>query len=123
MKFLSKFEGPAYALFRIIFGFLITCHGIQKLFGGLGGQKATQALFIVAGIVEFGGGLLVALGFQTRLAAFLVSGEMAVAYFMVHAKGGFFPIVNHGELAVAYCFAFLYLATRGAGGWGIDKSN
>jgi putative oxidoreductase len=123
MKFLSKFEAHAYVIMRLIFGFLMTCHGIQKLFGGLGGQRAGTALFIVAGIVEFGGGLLVALGFQTRLAAFLVSGEMAVAYFKAHAGGGFFPIMNHGELAVAYCFAFLYIATRGVGSWGIDKGN
>jgi len=122
MKFLSKYEAHAYVLMRLILGFLMTCHGVQKLFGGLGGAKATDTLMIVGGVVEFAGGILVALGFQTRIAAFLVSGEMAVAYFMVHASRGFFPIVNHGELAVAYCFAFLYIATRGVGSWGIDKN-
>ena|SRR5437660_1729634 len=122
MKFLGTFEAHAYVLMRVVFGFLICCHGIQKLFGGLGGTKATAALFIFGGIVEFGGGLLTAIGFQTRIAAFLVSGMMAVAYFTAHAKGGFFPIVNHGELAVAYCFCFLYIATRGVGTWGVDKS-
>lgn len=123
MKFLSPFEAHAYVLLRLIFGFLIACHGIQKLFGGLGGPKATTALFIFGGIVEFGGGLLTAVGFQTRIAAFLVSGMMAVAYFKAHAPGGFFPILNHGELAVALCFGFLYIATRGVGSWGIDKSS
>jgi len=123
MKFLSTFEAHAYVLVRLIFGFLIACHGIQKLFGGLGGQRAGTALMIFGGIVEFGGGLLVALGLQTRIAAFLVSGMMAVGYFMVHAKASFFPILNRGELAVAYCFVFLYIATRGVGSWGIDKSS
>src|SRR6267154_3317627 len=118
MKFLSKFEAPAYALMRLILGFLMACHGFQKLFGGLGGAKASGALLIFGGVIEFGGGLLVAVGFQTRVAAFLVSGMMAVAYFTVHAGGGFFPIMNRGELAVAYCFAFLYIATRGVGKWG-----
>ena len=122
MKFLSKYEAHAYVLMRLILGFLMTCHGVQKLFGGLGGAKATDTLMIVGGVVEFAGGILVALGFQTRIAAFLVSGEMAVAYFMAHASRGFFPIVNKGELAVAYCFAFLYIATRGVGSWGIDKN-
>jgi putative oxidoreductase len=124
MKFLSRFEALAYALMRVVFGFLITCHGIQKLFGGLGGKSMIHVpLMLVAGIIEFGGGLLVAVGFQTRLAAFLVSGMLAVAYFTVHFPGGFFPIRNGGELAVAYCFAFLYIATRGAGKWGLDKSS
>lgn len=122
MKFLSKYEAHAYVLMRLILGFLMTCHGVQKLFGGLGGAKATDTLMIVGGVVEFAGGILVALGFQTRIAAFLVSGEMAVAYFMAHASHGFFPIVNKGELAVAYCFAFLFIATRGVGSWGIDKN-
>ncbi len=122
MKFLSKYEAHAYVLMRLVYGFLMTCHGVQKLFGGLGGAKATDTLMIVGGVVEFAGGILVALGFQTRIAAFLVSGEMAVAYFMAHASHGFFPIVNKGELAVAYCFAFLYIATRGVGSWGIDKN-
>lgn len=122
MKFLSKYEAHAYVLLRLVLGFLMTCHGVQKLFGGLGAPKATDTLMIVGGVIEFAGGILVALGFQTRIAAFLVSGEMAVAYFKFHASGSLFPIVNHGELAVAYCFAFLYIATRGVGSWGIDKN-
>ena len=122
MKFLSKFEPQAYAIMRIIFGFLICCHGIQKLFGGLGGKQALHdPWMLVGGIVEFAGGLMVGLGLFTRIGAFVVSGEMAVAYFKVHAFRAFFPIMNAGELAVAYCFAFLYIATRGTGKWGVRK--
>ena len=128
MKFLSKFEPNAYALMRIVAGFLIGCHGAAKLFGVLGGPRASNPLMWIAAIVEFGGGVLVGLGLQTRLAAFIVSGEMAVAYFMAHDHShmakhpSFFPIINGGELAVAYCFLFLYIATRGAGSWGVQKS-
>ncbi len=77
-------------------------------------------LAIGEGIVEFGGGLLVALGLFTVVAAFLASGEMAVAYFKAHAARGFWPIANHGELAVLYCFAFLFIATQGAGAFAVD---
>ena len=77
-------------------------------------------LMLTAGILEFGGGILIALGLFTRPLAFLLSGEMAVAYFKAHHPGGFWPIMNHGELAVVYCFFFLYLLTRGAGTLSID---
>ena len=99
-------------------------HGSQKLFnfppaaepheGGLHG------LMLVGACMELAGGLLVLLGLFTRPVAFLLSGEMAVAYFMFHAKGGPFPLLNHGELAVAYCFVFLYMAVAGGGAWSID---
>jgi putative oxidoreductase len=124
MKFLSKFEPTAYALMRIVIGLLFACHGAQKLFGVLGGQSMVHdPRMLVAGIVEFGGGLLVALGLFTRIAAFISSGQMAVAYFMVHfhLHGSYIPIVNQGEPAVIYCFVFLYIATRGTGKWGIQK--
>jgi putative oxidoreductase len=75
---------------------------------------------LTAGIVELGGGILVALGLFTRVAAFLSSGEMAVAYFKAHAGRSFWPIMNHGELAVIYCFVFLYLCFRGYGAFGLD---
>jgi len=74
-----------------------------------------------SGILEFVGGILLAVGLFTRLTAFLLSGEMAVAYFMVHAHKGFFPVINGGELAVLYCFVFLYLAAAGGGPWSIDR--
>jgi putative oxidoreductase len=122
MNFLAKWEPYAYAALRIVVGLMYSCHGAQKLFGVLGGQSQLHnPMMLVAGIIEFFGGILIALGLLTRIAAFLASGEMAVAYFMVHARGGFFPIVNKGELAVVYCFLFLFIATRGAGAYGVDK--
>ena len=74
-----------------------------------------------AGILELVGGILLTIGLGTRLVAFILSGEMAFAYFIAHAPGGFFPILNHGELAVLYCFVFLYLAVAGGGAWSLDN--
>ncbi len=109
-----------YAITRVILGLLFACHGAQKLFGVLGGQRATEPLMIFGGAIEFFGGILIALGLATRVAAFLSSGEMAAAYFMAHASGGFWPIQNKGELAVVYCFVFLLIATLGGGRYSID---
>ena len=109
-----------YALTRVVVGLLFTCHGAQKLFGAFGGERATQPLMVFGGAIEFFGGLLIAVGLATRIAALLASGEMAVAYFMAHAPGGFWPIVNKGELAVVYCFLFLLIATLGGGRYSID---
>jgi len=126
MKFLSRYEANAYFLLRIIFGFLFTCHGLQKTFLPhlLHGHPVHPGLTLdfLGAVIELVAGLLIFLGLFTRLAAFIASGEMAVAYFMVHAKGGFFPIVNEGERAVIYCFVALYIACRGAGRFGIDRS-
>jgi len=122
-RLLGTYAPYLYALMRIVLGVLFACHGAQKLFGILGGT--TVALFSLrglAGIIEFVGGLLVAVGFLTSYAAFIASGEMAVAYFMAHVPRGFWPIQNNGELAVLYCFSFLYIASRGVGAWGIDKA-
>jgi putative oxidoreductase len=123
-RVLGKFAPHLYAVLRIIAGLLFACHGAQKLFGlfgGVGGQSgATVPLFSLmglAGVIEFGGGLLIALGILTSYAAFLASGEMAFAYFMRHFPRGFWPIQNDGELAVLYCFLFLYIAAHGAGVW------
>lgn len=122
MNFLAKWEPYAYAALRIVAGLLYACHGAQKLFGVLGGQSQLHnPMMLAAGIIEFVGGLLIAIGLLTRIAAFLASGEMAAAYFMVHARGGFFPIVNKGELAVVYCFLFLFIATHGAAKYGVDR--
>jgi putative oxidoreductase len=124
MKFLSNFEPVAYALLRIIFGFLIACHGAQKLFGVLGGKSEIHVpLMLVAALIEFIGGILIGLGLFSRIAGFIVSGEMAMAYFMVHAKGGFFPIMNKGELAVIYCFVALFIACHGAGPFAARKDS
>jgi putative oxidoreductase len=100
------------------------CHGGQKLFNcPPSEQPMNLAMFSlpwVAGVLEFFGGLLIVLGLFTRPVAFILSGQMAVAYFMVHAKGGFWPIINHGELAVLYCFVFLYFAAAGPGPLSLD---
>lgn len=120
-RWLGKYSGPLYAVMRVGVGLLFACHGAQKLFGVLGGQSqlANPAL-LAAGIIEFVGGGLIALGLWAGYAAFVASGEMAVAYFTAHAPGGFWPVVNRGELAVLYCFVFLYVASRGSGPLSVD---
>jgi putative oxidoreductase len=122
-RWLGRYSDVTYALMRLIVGALLACHGAQKLFGALGGQAMTGVpKMLAAGIIEFGGGLLIAIGLQAGFAAFLASGLMAFAYFMVHAPNGFWPIVNKGELAVAYCFVFLYIASRGSGAYSVDRA-
>lgn len=106
---------------RIVVGLLFACHGAQKLFGFFGKASVSDSMMLVAGNIEFFGGILIALGLLTRLAAFLASGLMAFAYFMAHAKMDLFPIVNQGELAVLYCFIFLYIAAHGSGAFSIDR--
>jgi putative oxidoreductase len=118
----ARWSAIAFALFRIVAGVLFASHGAQKLFAVFGGPAATgKPLLLTAGVIELVGGLLVAVGLFARPAAFVASGEMAVAYFMAHAPGGFWPIVNKGEAAVFYCFAFLFIAAHGAGIWSLDS--
>lgn len=118
MQFLKRFSDQLYSLMRLIAGFLFACHGAQKLFGVLGGTQMVRVpLMLAAGIIEFFGGLLIALGVFTTIAAFAASGEMAAAYFTQHFPHGFWPIRNHGEMAVLLCFVFLYIASRGDGAW------
>jgi putative oxidoreductase len=107
---------------RLIVGLLFACHGAQKILGYPPVQKAMSldTLGTIGAYIELIGGVLVALGFLTRAAAFISSGEMAVAYFMVHAKGGFFPIINRGEPAVFYCFVFLFIFFYGGGRFSLD---
>jgi putative oxidoreductase len=120
-RWLGRHSERAYALFRFVAGFLFACHGAQKLFGVLGGKVVTsQPLYLTAGIIELAGGILIAVGLLASWAAFVASGQMAFAYFMAHAPQGFWPILNKGELAALYCFAFLYVATRGAGRYSVD---
>jgi putative oxidoreductase len=119
MRFLERFTEPIYAIFRIVFGILFFSHGAQKVFG-LGGEKAVGALPLAAGWIEVVTGALIVLGLFAGVAAFIASGEMAVAYFMVHAPSGPWPVANHGEAAVLYCFAFLYMAAHGSGIWSVD---
>jgi len=113
------------SVLRIITGFLLIAHGAQKLFGFLAPAGApTPPLFSMigfAGILEFFGGLLFLFGLLTRPVAFILSGLMAVAYFMAHAPGGFWPLQNKGELAVLYCFVFLYFSVAGGGEWSLDR--
>lgn len=112
---------------RIVAGFLFTLHGAQKLFGVLGGSQVGDLMsrMGIAGILEFFGGLLIMVGLFTRPAAFLVAGQMAVAYFWVHAPQGFWPVGrgdagNGGELAAIYCFIWLFFWAHGAGRFSID---
>ena len=119
-KWLGKYSDFLYALMRIVAGLLFACHGAQKLFGVLGGQKQEAPLMIAGGVIELVGGTLIAVGFFTGFAAFICSGMMAVAYFKSHAPGGIWPIMNRGELAALYCFVFLFIASRGSGILSID---
>ena len=120
-KLLSPYRAYIYALLRIVAGLLFAQHGAQKLFGALGEKPADlMSQMGLAGVLEFVGGLMIALGLFTSPVAFIVSGQMAVAYFQVHVPRGFWPIVNGGELAALYCFVFLYFAAAGSGKWSID---
>ena len=121
MNFLRRFEPQAYALLRIVAGLLFMFHGLQK-FGMLGGTAVPLASMMgAAAIIELVGGVLIMIGLLTTPAAFLASGEMAVAYFMRHQPQGTWPIQNQGELAALYAFVFLFVAARGAGIWSVDR--
>ena len=118
---MSKLQDLVFALTRVVFALLFGCHGAMKLFGAFGGHPMLHdPWMLTAGILEVGGGTLVGLGLFTRPVAFVLCGEMAVAYFKAHFPGGFWPIVNHGEPAVLYCFFYLYLTVRGPGKLSID---
>jgi putative oxidoreductase len=122
----GKLQPYTQSLLRIVAGFTYSLHGFQKLFGlfggiGHGGRAHFFSLMWAAGVLESFGGLLVLLGLFTRPVAFLLCGEMAVAYFKSHFPRGPLPISNGGELAVLYCFIFLYLMTAGAGPISLDR--
>ena len=122
-RFLGRYSTYIYAIFRIVIGFMIMLHGTQKLLGWPPAKQpgAIEGLMLVAGVIELIGGFLIMIGFFSSFAAFISSGMFAVAYFMVHQSGGVLPIMNGGELAVAYCFACLYIASRGSGVWSVDS--
>jgi putative oxidoreductase len=122
MNALNRFADPVFCITRLIVGLLFASHGGQKILGFPPGGHGppTEMLSIVGGWIELVAGLMIALGLLTRLAALIASGEMAVAYFMMHAPGGFFPIVNHGEAAVFYCWFFFFAIFYGAGRWSLD---
>ena len=121
--FMKRFAPQTYAAMRIIFGLLFMSHGLQKIFGLFGGTPADAPPLVVyaAGGIELIAGALIAIGLFTRWAAFLAAGQMAVAYWMGHGMKAFHPIVNHGELAVLYCFAFLFISAHGPGIWSADR--
>lgn len=129
MEPISRFADPAVALLRIIAGLLFMQHGVQKLFGwlgGFGGQPGGTAelfsLMGLAGVLETFGGLLIVLGLFTRPVALVLALEMVAAYFIAHMPQGFFPIQNGGEPALLYCFIFLTLAAVGPGAFSIDRA-
>lgn len=118
---MDRFQPLVLSLLRIMTGFLFIPHGAQKLFGALGADPAELiSLRGLAGVLEFFGGFLILIGLFTKPVAFVLSGMMAVAYFMAHAPRGFWPVLNGGELAALYCFVYLFLATRGGGPWSAD---
>ena len=122
-RLLGRYSPYLYALLRIVAGLLFIQHGLQKLFGWLGAKGAVELMSQMgaAGIIEVVGGTLISIGLFTSPVAFLASGEMAVAYFQAHAPRGMWPIMNGGELAVLYCFLFLYFAAVGSGRWSVDS--
>ena len=121
--FLAAWAPRVLSILRIIAGFLMLWHGSQKLFAYPAPAQPIElnGLIMTAAIIEFFGGVLILIGLFTRPAAFLMSGLMAVAYFMAHASGGFLPLVNKGELAVIYSFLYLYFVFSGPGPWSVDS--
>jgi putative oxidoreductase len=125
-RFFAQWSPRILSVLRIMAALLFLEHGTSKLLGFPPSPMPAHAfhLFSMAGfsgVLEFVGGLLLVVGLFTRFTAFILSGEMAVAYFMVHAPHGFFPLVNKGELAVLYCFVFLYFSVAGGGAWALDR--
>ena len=124
----SRFDGPVYALLRFVAGGMFCCHGMQAVLGWLTSSATAKvgSQAWVGGMIELVGGVLIALGLFTRLAAFIAAGTMAVAYFQFHWKLAlhgwkWLPIVNKGELAVLYCFVFLFIAAHGPGMASLDR--
>ncbi len=123
-RFLGRFSSQIFAILRIVSGLMWALHGTQKIFGwpgkGGGGGGGLPPLMVAAGWIEIVAGILIAIGLFGSLAAFIASGQMAVAYFKAHAPRDFWPTVNEGETAVLYCFLFLYIAAVGPGIWSVD---
>src|SRR5687767_8220598 len=121
----TSWSGPILSVLRIITGLLFFAHGSTKILGFPATQYFPEAISVFsfmgfAGVLEVVGGILIILGLFTRITAFILSGMMAVAYFMAHAGSGFHPINNGGELAILFCFVFLYFAATGPGPWSVD---
>ena len=126
METLTAWAPRALSVLRIITGLMIIQHGMAKLLGfpvvASFANLNPLSLIGAAGFIELIGGALLIIGFLTQPVAFIVSGEMAFAYFMAHAPKSFFPLINGGTLAIAFCFTCLYLATAGAGPWSVDAT-
>ena len=124
LPWLSRWQPQTLALLRIFAALLFLEHGTAKLFHFPVPQPGVPdhlpAILLAAAIIELVGGVLVTLGLFPRLAAFIMSGEIAIGYFMFHAPQGFWPLVNKGEAAILFCFIFLYIAAAGPGAWSID---
>jgi putative oxidoreductase len=121
LSFLRPYSEYIYSAFRIVFGFGFMLHGAQKLFGFFGNPVTLSSRLGAAGVIEFFGGLLIMLGLFTTVVAFIASGEMASAFFIAHFPNGWHPLQNRGEAAMLYCFAFLYIASRGPGVASLDR--
>jgi len=125
MGFLEKWQPQLLSVLRIVSGLLFLEHGTAKLlhFPHIASFDDLKLVSFVglAGIIETVGGALVTVGLFTRYAAFIMSGEMAVAYFLFHAKQGMFPVLNGGDAAILFCFVFLYIAAKGPGPWSLDR--
>ena len=123
-QMLAKYQPTALSLLRIFAGLLFLQYGVAKLFKWppvpMFEKVEWLSLYGAAGTIELIGGILLVLGLFTRPVAFIASGEMAFAYFMSHAPRGFFPVLNHGDLAILFCFVFLYLACAGGGPYSLD---
>jgi putative oxidoreductase len=124
-ELIGRFTAQTFAILRIVAGLMFALHGTQKLFGyppmSKGMSGPLPPMIMVAGVIELVCGFLILIGFFTGIAAFIASGEMAAAYFIAHAKGGFWPIENQGEMSVLYCFLWLFVAAHGAGIWSVDN--
>jgi putative oxidoreductase len=124
-KLIAEWTPRMLSILRIVAALLFMEHGTQKLLGFPPGPNPAPALFTliwVQGVIELVGGVLLAIGLFTRPVAFILAGDMAVAYFMAHAPRSFYPLLNGGDLAITYCFIFLYLSVAGGGIWSLDTA-
>jgi putative oxidoreductase len=119
---MEKWRPYVLSILRIVTALLFLEHGLSKAFGFPAPWPPLSGLLIVAAILESVGGLLLLAGVYTRIVAFILSGEMAFAYFIGHAPRGFFPIANDGEGAILFCFLFLYISFAGGGPWSMDRA-